>query len=187
MYRPGERSSDGMKLKLERQQEFVVGGYLLGAPNSVDALLVGYYEGKELRFAGKVRGGFIPNLRRSLLHMLKPLGISRCPFSNLPDADPSRRSGRVTAEQMKVRGTCKCRVKRPASAFELLPLRGRPPYLKDVKIEENPLPHGPWEANGELTSVPEANTCRGNTTTVALDQTADQGESDTETRVRTAR
>ena len=76
---------------------------------------------------------------------------------------------------------------RPASAFELLPVRGRPPYLKDVKIEENPLPHGPWEANGELTSVPEANTCRGNTTTVALDQTADQGESDTETRVRTAR
>jgi len=117
MYRPGERSSDGVKSKLERQQEFVVGGYVLGAPNSVDALLVGYYEGKELRFAGKVRGGFIPNLRRSLLHMLKPLGISRCPFSNLPDADPSRWGGRVTAEKMKVRRTCKCRVKRPASAF----------------------------------------------------------------------
>ena len=124
LYQPGERSSDWVKLKLERQQEFVVGGYRLGAPNSIDVLLVGYYEGKELRFAAKVRGGLIPHLRRSLLHVLKPLGTSRCPFSNLPDADTSRWGGGVTAEEMGVRGTAKCRV---LFWLGLLPLRVRLP------------------------------------------------------------
>jgi bifunctional non-homologous end joining protein LigD len=37
----------------------VIGGYRPG-PNGVDALLVGYYEQKQLRFAGKVRAGFMP-------------------------------------------------------------------------------------------------------------------------------
>src|SRR6185437_6293357 len=80
--------------------EFVVGGYRLGAPNSIDALLVGYYDGKDLKFASKVRGGLIPHLRRALLDKLKPLCTSRCPFSNLPDAETSRWGGGVTADQM---------------------------------------------------------------------------------------
>ena len=53
-YVPGERNSSWLKLKLHRQQEFVVGGYRSGS-NGVDALLVGYYEGG-LRFGGKTRG-----------------------------------------------------------------------------------------------------------------------------------
>ena len=57
MYEPGERSRDWLKLKLDRQQEFVIGGYRPAASDSVDALLVGYYEGDKLRFAGKVRAG----------------------------------------------------------------------------------------------------------------------------------
>jgi bifunctional non-homologous end joining protein LigD len=100
VYVCGERSSDWVKLKLELQQEFVVGGYRLSAPNSIDALLVGYYEGRDLRFAGKVRGGLIPHLRRSLLDKLKPLRTSTCPFSNLPDAETSRWGGGVTPDQM---------------------------------------------------------------------------------------
>lgn len=39
-YQSGERSGDWVKLKLDRQQEFVVGGYRPG-PDGVDALLVG--------------------------------------------------------------------------------------------------------------------------------------------------
>jgi bifunctional non-homologous end joining protein LigD len=56
-YTPGDRNTAWVKLKLNRQQEFVVGGYRPG-PHGVDALLVGYYEGRDLRFAGKVRAGF---------------------------------------------------------------------------------------------------------------------------------
>jgi bifunctional non-homologous end joining protein LigD len=58
-YRPGERSTDWVKLKLERQREFVVGGYRPGGSSGIDAL-VGHHEEGKLRFAGKVRAGFVP-------------------------------------------------------------------------------------------------------------------------------
>jgi DNA ligase D-like protein (predicted ligase) len=98
-YQPGERSADWVKLKLEHQQEFVIGGYRPDGAK-VDALLVGYYEGKELRFAGKVRAGMVPHIRRELLNKLEPLEITECPFINLPDAKSSRWGGGVTADQM---------------------------------------------------------------------------------------
>lgn len=56
----GERSDAWQKLKLENQQEFVIGGYRPGS-NGVDALLVGYYDETGLRFGGKVRAGFVPH------------------------------------------------------------------------------------------------------------------------------
>ena len=49
-YQSAERTGAWVKLKLDKQQEFVIGGYRSG-PNGVDALLVGYYKGKQLRFA----------------------------------------------------------------------------------------------------------------------------------------
>ena len=50
-------SSSGIaeKLKLENQQEFVIGGFRPDGRMSVDALVVGYFESKHLKFAGKVR------------------------------------------------------------------------------------------------------------------------------------
>jgi DNA ligase D-like protein (predicted ligase) len=100
-YQPGERSNDWVKLKLERQQEFVIGGYRPDGANGLDALLVGFYEGKELRFAGKVRAGLIPHVRREVLGKLKPLQIQDCPFANLPDTDVGRWGGGITADQMR--------------------------------------------------------------------------------------
>jgi bifunctional non-homologous end joining protein LigD len=99
-YQPGERSTGWVKLKLERQQEFVIGGYRPSGASSLDALLVGYYEGRDLRFAGKVRAGFVPHVRGELLGKLKSLHVARCPFTNLPDATTSRWGGGVTADQM---------------------------------------------------------------------------------------
>ena len=64
-YDAAQRNNPWVKLKLDRQQEFVVGGYRPG-PNGIDALLVGYYAGKALLFAGKVRAGFTPHLRREV-------------------------------------------------------------------------------------------------------------------------
>jgi bifunctional non-homologous end joining protein LigD len=98
-YTPGERSGDWRKLKLDRQQEFVVGGY---RPTSggVDALLVGYYEGRRLHFAAKVRAGFTPRLRREADAALRPLRVDACPFVDLPSSRPSHWGGGVTADQM---------------------------------------------------------------------------------------
>jgi bifunctional non-homologous end joining protein LigD len=47
IYEPGERSSAWQKIKLELQQELVVGGYR-PAFNAIDALLVGYYKDRQL-------------------------------------------------------------------------------------------------------------------------------------------
>jgi ATP-dependent DNA ligase len=100
IYQPGARSNDWVKLKLERSQEFVIGGYRPDGTQGVDALLVGYYDGRDRRFAGKVRAGLVPHVRRELRSKLEPLEITECPFMNLPDSKSSRWGGGVTAEQM---------------------------------------------------------------------------------------
>jgi bifunctional non-homologous end joining protein LigD len=100
-YQPGERGGDWVKLKLEQQQELVIGGYRPQGSTSLDALLVGYYEGRKLQFAGKVRAGFTPHIRREVLERLKPLSTAACPFANLPDAGTGHWGGGITAEQMR--------------------------------------------------------------------------------------
>jgi bifunctional non-homologous end joining protein LigD len=98
-YQPGLRTQAWLKLKLDKQQEFVIGGYRPGN-HGVDALLVGVYEGRELRFAAKVRAGFTPLIRRSVFDRLKPLHVSRCPFVDLPRGGSSRWGGGVPEEEM---------------------------------------------------------------------------------------
>lgn len=98
-YEPGERSGSWLKLKLEKQQEFVIGGYRPG-PNGVDALVVGYYEGRQLRFAGKVRAGFTPHVRREVFESMKNLQVAKCPFVDLPNSRTSHWGGGITSEQM---------------------------------------------------------------------------------------
>jgi len=80
------RSTDWLKLKCVRQQEFVIGGYTApqGSRERLGALLVGYYDGKALRYAGKVGTGYD---RRTLEHLhqrLAPLHRSASPFSEGP-------------------------------------------------------------------------------------------------------
>jgi bifunctional non-homologous end joining protein LigD len=99
LYVAGERSADWVKLKLDRQQEFVVGGFRPG-PHGIDALLVGYFDGRELRFAGKVRAGFTPHLRRDVHARVRAFEQAGCPFSDLPNTKASRWGGGVTEAQM---------------------------------------------------------------------------------------
>jgi DNA ligase D-like protein (predicted ligase) len=99
-YGAHQRSGAWAKLKLDRQQEFVVGGYRPGN-HGVDALLVGYYQGRRLRFAGKVRAGFTPHIRRQIFEVVQPLHAARCPFVDLPNSTKRSRWGEgITAEDM---------------------------------------------------------------------------------------
>jgi bifunctional non-homologous end joining protein LigD len=101
LYEPGERSDAWQKLKLENQQEFVIGGYRPAGSNGIDALLVGYYDESGLRFAGKVRAGFVPHLRLEVFKALKPHHVDDCPFVDLPNSKSSRWGGGVTADEMR--------------------------------------------------------------------------------------
>jgi bifunctional non-homologous end joining protein LigD len=100
-YEAGERSGNWQKLKLEHQQEFVIGGYRPAGDNSVDALLVGYFDDQKLRFAAWVRGGLVPYVRRELARKLKAVPLDHCPFVDLPTDGSSRWGGGVSAEDMK--------------------------------------------------------------------------------------
>jgi bifunctional non-homologous end joining protein LigD len=71
LYRAGTRVTSWLKFKIDKAQEFVIGGYKPDA-GSFQSILVGYYEGKKLLFAGKVRQGFKPAARARLLETMEP-------------------------------------------------------------------------------------------------------------------
>ena len=99
VYEPGKRSGLWSKYRVNLGQEFVVGGYTPGNP--FDALIVGFYRGKDLMFAGRVRAGFVPATRREVFAKIKELEIPKCPFANLPEKEPGRWGQGLTAEKMK--------------------------------------------------------------------------------------
>ena len=98
-YEPGKRSGLWTKTRINLGQEFVVGGYTPGNP--FDALIVGFYHGKDLLFAARVRAGFVPATRREVFAKIKGLKTSACPFVNLPEAAPGRWGQGLTAQKMK--------------------------------------------------------------------------------------
>ena len=55
-YEAGKRSGAWQKMRINQRQEFVIGGYTVGG-RTFDALVFGYYEGKDLLFASKTRNG----------------------------------------------------------------------------------------------------------------------------------
>jgi DNA ligase D-like protein (predicted ligase) len=96
-YETGKRSGAWLKYKVNKSQEFVIGGYTPGNP--LDAMIVGYYEGDKLIYAAKVRNGFVPRLRRDVWQKLNGLEIASCPFTNLPEKKRTQFS--LTREEMK--------------------------------------------------------------------------------------
>ena len=77
------RSKQWLKLKVECSQELVVGGFTdpQGARVGLGALLVGYYEGDDLVFAGKIGTGFDTKLLLDLRKRLDNLEIPKSPFT----------------------------------------------------------------------------------------------------------
>jgi bifunctional non-homologous end joining protein LigD len=78
----GKRSRDWLKLKCSHQQELVIGGFTApqGSRTEFGALLVGYYEGGGLRYAGKVGTGFNQRTLKELGRRLRSLERDSPPF-----------------------------------------------------------------------------------------------------------
>jgi ATP-dependent DNA ligase len=77
------RSPHWLKMKVEASQELVVGGFTdpQGKRVGLGALLVGYYDGDDLVFAGKIGTGFDTRLLLELRARLDALEIERSPFT----------------------------------------------------------------------------------------------------------
>jgi bifunctional non-homologous end joining protein LigD len=116
LYKPGDRSGAWVKVRANRVQELVIGGYIPGSA-IFDSILVGYYEGSDLMYAGRIRNGFTSASRRTVFSNFERLSMNKCPFRNLPESRKGRWGDGLTAGDMK-----KCRWLRPqlVAAIEFL-------------------------------------------------------------------
>lgn len=86
-YLSGRRSSDWIKLKLHREQEFVIGGWTSarGSRAHLGALLVGVYDDDgRLLYCGHVGTGFDTAELERLMRRLREIEIPRTPFDVPP-------------------------------------------------------------------------------------------------------
>jgi bifunctional non-homologous end joining protein LigD len=88
----GGRSRDWLKLKCEQGQELVIGAFTApkGSRTDFGALLLGYYDDGELRYAGKVGTGFDQATLGELGERLRRLARADPPFA---DASAIRERG----------------------------------------------------------------------------------------------
>jgi len=77
------RSKHWLKMKCEASQDLVVGGFTdpQGARVGLGALLVGYYEGGDFVFAGKIGTGFDTKLLLDLRRRLDAIELPASPFT----------------------------------------------------------------------------------------------------------
>lgn len=85
----GKRSRDWLKVKVTREQEFVIGGYTApaGSRDHFGALLLGVYDGDDLVYAGSVGTGFSAAGLKQLRQLMEPLVREEPPFAAAPSVD----------------------------------------------------------------------------------------------------
>jgi bifunctional non-homologous end joining protein LigD len=85
-YRPGVRSRDWLKIKVELRQELVVGGWTepRNSREHIGAILLGYYRDGEFVYAGHTGGGFSQDALRDMYRRLAPLERDTPPFTTKP-------------------------------------------------------------------------------------------------------
>jgi bifunctional non-homologous end joining protein LigD len=78
------RSAAWLKVKINQQEEFVVGGFTApeGSRHYFGALLLGAFRGRELRYVGKVGSGFSEQSLGSVYKKMKALTRTTSPFSS---------------------------------------------------------------------------------------------------------
>jgi DNA ligase D-like protein (predicted ligase) len=99
-YEAGLRSGAWQKMRVNRGQEFVIGGYTRGT-KTFDALVFGYYAGKDLIYVARTRNGFTPATRAALFKKFRGLEIRDCPFVNLPEPRGGRWGQGLTKAKME--------------------------------------------------------------------------------------
>src|SRR5215203_1745439 len=93
IYTIGRRTKDWLKIKTEKRQELVIGGYTHneGTSKLFSALLVGIIENGSFNFITPVGTGFNKKMQQDIINKLRPYETAQCPFSTMPEYNkPSR-------------------------------------------------------------------------------------------------
>ena len=140
------RSNEWLKIKTNKRQEVVIGGYTVNENSSkpFSALLVGVFDKGRLIYTGKIGTGFSDKVQRELLAKFKSLITKQVPFVDEPDINKPtafrRNPPKAKATWLKPELVCEVsfaemtsdRVMRHAS-FEGLRI-DKPP--KDIEMEK---------------------------------------------------
>ncbi|WP_207432311.1 DNA ligase D [Sabulibacter ruber] len=81
-YLPGKRSADWLKIKTHLRQEAIIAGFTQpkGSREHIGALVLGVYQGKELKYVGQSGSGFNRQSLQELKEKLEPLVQEKSPF-----------------------------------------------------------------------------------------------------------
>ncbi len=82
----GTRNGDWIKLKCEKRQEFIIGGYMRTdkKTSGISALLLGIYEGEELVYSGRAGTGFTERDMKELETKFESIKREATPFKQAP-------------------------------------------------------------------------------------------------------
>jgi bifunctional non-homologous end joining protein LigD len=128
-YEPGLRSGAWRKMRVNRAQEFVIGGYTPGT-RTFDAVILGYYDGSDLIYVARTRNGFTPATRADLFRRLHGLETKECPFANLPEPRGGRWGQGLTKAKM-----AECRWLKPVLVAQIEFLEWTPEnHLRHAKF-----------------------------------------------------
>ena len=83
----GTRNGDWIKLKCDKRQEFVIGGYTLSnkKTSGVSSLLLGFYRGEDFIFAGRAGTGLTERTMKELELKFESIKTKIAPFKNAPE------------------------------------------------------------------------------------------------------
>ena len=93
VYTVGKRTKDWLKVKTEKRQELVIGGYTHneGSSKLFSALLLGLIENGSFNFVTPVGTGFNREMQQQIINKLRAYETAKCPFSTVPEYNkPSR-------------------------------------------------------------------------------------------------
>src|SRR5690606_9469914 len=93
VYQTKNRTKDWLKIKANKRQEVVIGGFTINddTKKAFSSLLVGVYDNKKLIYSGKVGTGFNTKMQKDMMELFKPLITDKHPFTEEPDVNkPSR-------------------------------------------------------------------------------------------------
>lgn len=115
-YEPGTRSRFWRKVKVRKESEFVIGGFTApkGSRQHLGALLVGLYDGPQLRYVGKIGTGFTQETLEMLSQKLERLRTKKSPFDPPPIRDATWVRPKLVAQLVYAEWTADGKLRQPA-------------------------------------------------------------------------